>query len=119
VTTDPEILWGLDMQREAHKMGWDIFINDDGKFYLQALDDPNGVIAEQAEADGLDPDSIKYSGLNFFDRSKGQYADDNAIRFVIEQAKHGNVVCQRAIDFLIDRKSPNVRFFRLKQEKNW
>lgn len=95
--------WTLEDTKACYLQGFGVFHNDDKQYYLQKLDDPD-------EANETGEDDPPYSGPVF-------ETDPEAIAYVQKKANEGDAVCRKAIEFLIEQKSPDVKEYNI--TKGW
>ena len=105
----PMIPWTHYDVLESYKQGWSVFQDDQGEFFLFALDDPDGVNADHF---GNDEEDYEYTGPVF----EGEDRDKDAIDYVREHAASGDKTCRKAIEFLIMMESPDAKHYHLKKE---
>lgn len=102
--------WTLEDTRACYKQGFGIFPFDifidykDTKIPVETiglmkLDDPD-------EANRIGEECSPYYGPMFD-------SDEEAAAYVQKQADLGDTVCRKAIDYLIEQKSPDVKEFQL------
>lgn len=98
--------WTPEDDVAGYRQGWGIFEcwggHDNGRLQIQALDDPKGVAADFNITEPV---------------PTHDHNDKKAATFVQQEADKGDLVCRKAIEVLIEKKSRDVKRFGLK--KNW
>ena len=98
-----DMMWTDKENRHAYSQGWAVFQTDLDLYELHGLDDPEGVCED--------------AGCESKQKFTGNNRDSQAAVFVQKAADEGDLVCRKAIEFLIAVESMDVNAFALK--KTW
>jgi hypothetical protein len=100
---EPHWDWTDEENIHAYEQGWAIFQIDQDVYALMALDDPE-MFCEDNQCESKQ-------------QFKGEGRDYQAAAFVQHAANEGDLVCRKAIEFLIHCESEDINEFQLK--KTW
>lgn len=109
-TVPPSPTWEYQDTLESYKFGWSIFFQDDATYRLQKIDDVEQAWYSANNSDDDFVDQNPYTGPKF-------KSDQEAAAFVQQEADNGSQLCQKAVEFLIGKRSSSVKEFDLK--RNW